>query len=162
MIAFKSFGFDLPRHAISSGESKVIKKGYVDQYVQGAETVSHLEVGAIMCDRIENIRRLNGMGFSNRAIARELGISRESVNKAVRSMGAVSPFARPVRVLPRPVEKARTYRRGDILMHFQGEGEDCTIPLRAVVIKRYKRFTHCRVEALQDGRWNYIYDQCFD
>ena len=115
-----------------------------------------------MYDRTESIQRLNGRGFSNRAIARELGISRESVNKAVRGMGAVSPFAKPVRVLPRPVKKGRAYRCGDVLMCYLGGSEGCTVPLRAVVIKRYKRFTHCRVEALHDGQWDYVYDQCFD
>jgi hypothetical protein len=113
-------------------------------------------------DMTERIQRLNGMGFSNRAIARELGISRESVNKAVRSMGAVSPFAKPVRVLPRPEKEARTYRCGDVLMHFAGGNDDCTVPLRAVVVRQYKHFAHCRVEALHDGQWNYVYDQCFE
>jgi len=115
-----------------------------------------------MYDRIESIQRLNGMGLSNRAIARELGISRESVNKAVHSMGAVSPFAKPVRVALRPVKKARICGCGDVLMRFLGGSEDCMVPLRAVVIKQYARFTHCRVEALRDGQWEYVYDQCFD
>ncbi|MFZ5975581.1 MAG: hypothetical protein ACOYU3_09310 [Bacillota bacterium] len=115
-----------------------------------------------MDDKAASIQRLNGLGLSNRAIARELGISRETVNKAVRSMGAVSPFAKAVRVLPLPGRKTRTYRRGEVLMHFDGGNDGCTVPLRAVVIRQYGRFAHCRVEALHDGQWNYVYDQCFE
>jgi hypothetical protein len=109
----------------------------------------------------ERILLLNRKGYSNRAIARELGISRESVNKAVLSMGAVSPFARPVRVMPNPVEKERALRGGDVLAYFSGGIDDVPVSLRAVVVRQYRRFLHCRVEALQDGQWVYVYDQCF-
>jgi len=109
----------------------------------------------------EQIRTLNGKGYSNRAISRELGISRESVNKAVLALGAVSPYARPVRMIPKPVEKGRAFRAGDVLAYFSGGFDDVPVALRAVVVKRYRRFLHCRVEALQDGRWMYVYDQCF-
>jgi len=109
----------------------------------------------------ERIRMLNTKGYSNRAIARELGISRESVNKAVLAMGAVSPYARPVRMLPMPATKGGVHRAGDVLAYFTGGFDDVPVALRAVVLKRYKRFLHCRVEALQDGQWMYVYDQCF-
>lgn len=114
-----------------------------------------------MYENAERIRTLNGKGYSNRAIARELGVSRESVNKAVLGMGAVSPFARPVRVMPAPAKNGRAIRAGDVLAYFSGGFDDVPVALRAVVVKRYRRFLHCRVEALQDGRWMYVYDQCF-
>lgn len=115
-----------------------------------------------MQEMAQSIHRLNELGYSNRAIARELGISRESVNKTVRRIGAVSPFAKPERVPPPPGKKERTCRRGDVLMEFWGGMDDFVVPLRAVVVRQFKHFTHCRVEAFQDGEWHYVYDQCFE
>ena len=114
-----------------------------------------------MCCMNEQILRLNGRGLSNRAIAKALGISRESVNKAVREMGKTSPFARPEKKDP-PLPRAyRSFHAGELFGRFQGGGEDGSVSLRAIVIRQYSRFVHCRVEAWREGIWEYVYDQCF-
>lgn len=114
-----------------------------------------------MYDLTDRILRLNGAGLSNRAIARELGVSRESVNRTVRRMGAVSPFAKPVKPEREPRRAPRALRPGEVFGYFDGGNEECPVFLRAVVEGCHARFVHCRVEARRGEGWEYVYDQCF-
>ncbi len=104
---------------------------------------------------------LNKQGLSNRAIAREVGVSRESVNQIIKKLGVKSPFSkRIVPLLVTNIERKK-YLPGELVMSYRPEADQADVNLRAIAIKQYSKFIFCKVEVELDGDWVHIYNECF-
>lgn len=114
-----------------------------------------------MYDYSDEVLLLNKQGLSNRAIAREVGVSRESVNKIIKKLGVESPFSKKIIPLLVTNIERKKYLPGELVLNYRSEVDQANVNLRAIAIKQYPRFIYCKVEVESHGDWAHIYNECF-